>query len=93
MYGVRPWVQTGVSGNRPLMKKKLAVVMQKKPSQCLSLSSRTFSLVLSVSLYLPSLPAESEFSNRPRLNFLTALSGCQSRPGSPALKPSQQLGQ
>lgn len=74
--------------------KKNWLLLCRNPSQCLSLFSHTLSLhlYLSLSLYLPSLPAETEFSNRPRLNFLTALSGCQSRPGSPAHKPPQQLG-
>lgn len=67
--------------------------MQKSLSQRLSLFSHTLSLHPSLSLYLPSLPAESELSNTPRLNFLAALGGCQSRPGSPAHKPPQQLGQ
>lgn len=49
--------------------------------------SLTCSLHPSLSLYLPSLPAERQFSSTPRLNFLTVLIGCQSRPASPARKP------
>lgn len=73
--------------------KKIGCCYAENPSCCLSLSSHTLSLHPSLSLYLPSLPAESEFSDKPRLNFLAALGGCQSRPGSPAHKPPQQLGQ
>lgn len=46
MHGVRPWVQTSVSGNRLLMKKKLVVVMQKTLS-----SAYLFSLTRS--LFIP----------------------------------------
>lgn len=92
MHGVRPWVQTSVSGNRPLMKKKIWLLLCRKPFAA-PISFLSHALSSSLTVYLPSLPAESEFSNAPRLNFLAALGGCQSRPGSPAHKPPQQPGQ
>lgn len=73
--------------------KKIGCCYAESPSNCLSLFSHALSLHPPLSLYLPSLPAESEFSDTPRLNFLAALGGCQSGPGSPAHKPPQQLGQ
>lgn len=75
-------------------KRKLGCCYAGSHSERLSLFSHTFSLHPSLSLRLPSLPVESEFSHTPRLNFLAALGGCQSRPRltcSEALPP--QLGQ
>lgn len=51
MHGVRPWVQTSVSGNRPLMKKKkIGCCYAGSPSQNLSFLSHTLSSSLTVSL-------------------------------------------
>lgn len=76
--------------NQAAYEKKLVVDMQK--AVC---SSYLFSLMQCLSLHpsAPALPAQSEFYDMPRLNFLSALGGCQSRPGSPAHKPPQQQGQ
>lgn len=78
-------------------KKKIGCCYAESPSQRLSLFFFSHRLALhpSLSLYLPSLSTEREFSETPRLNFLAVLGGCLSSPGSPAHKPppQQQLGQ
>lgn len=78
-HGARPWVQTSVSGNRLLMKKKHRLLCRK-------------SVFLTFALHPSLSPCESGFSSTPRLNFLSALGECQSKSGSPARKPPQQLG-
>lgn len=50
------------------------------------------SVFLTFALHPSLSPCESGFSSTPRLNFLSALGECQSKSGSPARKPPQQLG-
>lgn len=90
MHAERPWVQTSISGNRRLIG-KMGCCYAGSPLQYPPLFSYTLSSSLTV--FLSSLsPAESEFSDTPRLNFLAVHTGCQSRPGSPAHNPPQQPG-
>lgn len=73
-HGARPWVQTSVSGNRLLMRKRNRLLCRK-------------SVFLTFALHPSLSPCESGFSSTPRLNFLSALGECQSKSGSPARKP------
>lgn len=71
-------------------KKKNWLLLCRKPftaSVSFFFFSHRFALHPSLSLYLPSLSTEREFSETPRLNFLAGLGGCLSSPGSPAHKP------